>query len=240
MTNHLEILDPQFTSKEEARPLVRQAQQHFKDAKRTTIQTMADLAALQDRGAHLLYGESSFVAWAVQTFDGIGESSVKQLCRTGRVALQLGKNNRLDLSRPTGIGTRALRELATVEGDFGTAKMIETYDTAKTLLDGDKDMSEVTVKAALRLLVSGRTEQEKVDLDIPKALIMEDNDDDEYDKDGRPSADTIAFELTATLSDLSFDLPDTKTEMVATLDTLKQHLEGKSTDNDQAWIDSSR
>jgi hypothetical protein len=238
MTNHPEILDPQFTSKEEARPLVRQAQQHFKDAKRTTIQTMADLAALQDRGAHLLYGESSFVVWAVQTFDGIGESSVKQLCRTGRVALQLGKSDRLDLSRPTGIGTRALRELASVEGDFGTAKMIETYDTAKTLLDGDRDMSEVTVKAALRLLVSGRTEQEKVELEVPEALISE--DDDEYDENDPTPADTIAFELTATLSDLSFDLPDTKTEMMATLDTLKQHLEGESTDNDQKWIDSSR
>jgi hypothetical protein len=238
MTNHPEILDPQFTSKEEARPLVRQAQQHFKDAKRTTIQTMADLAALQDRGAHLLYGESSFVVWAAQTFDGIGESSVKQLCRTGRVALQLGKSDRLDLSRPTGIGTRALRELASVEGDFGTAKMIETYDTAKTLLDGDRDMSEVTVKAALRLLVSGRTEQEKVELEVPEALISE--DDDEYDENDPTPADTIAFELTATLSDLSFDLPDTKTEMMATLDTLKQHLEGESTDNDQKWIDSSR
>jgi hypothetical protein len=113
-----EILPEQYSSRSEARPVIQQALTHYREAKRATIQVMADLRRLQDRGVHLLYGERNFSTWAEQTFEGMSAGNVKQLTRAGGVALALEENGRLDLRKPSGIGTTGLRELSVISNEY--------------------------------------------------------------------------------------------------------------------------
>lgn len=176
-----EIVEPLFQKPSEARPFVNQAIKHFKEAKRATIQVMADLCLLHDRGAHVVYGEPRFAVWAANTFDGLGVSNVENLIHAGRVVQELDRAGRIDLSTPEGVGTTALRALSPVLTKHGADKMLEVFDTAKEKLEPGRDMSGSRVLGAQELLGL----RPVVVLDIPLAL-PEDTEDDEPTKPPSP------------------------------------------------------
>lgn len=244
-----EIIDPSFKNKQEARTTVRLALDHFNTAKQATVQVMADLSLLQDREANLVYGETNFAAWVEHTFDGIGESSVKQLTRCGRVARHLDAAGKINLKKSpvdgdyVGVGTRGLRELASIHGELGVDTMLRVYDQAAELVEDKRDISDLTVKAAMRLLVSGSTDEQATDLDVSDALddpddVGDGDEDDTLDTD--PARPTLIAELVETINDLSWDLPESRDEMIDAIKQLQAELEGRSPDQDQLWIDSSR
>lgn len=169
----MDVLEPQLTDKQAA-ILTRRALKHFHDAKRATIQVMADLRRLQNGGVHLLNGEKNFFRWAEDTFDGMSAGNAKQLARAGAVAIELEDAGRIDLNKPAGIGTTALRALSVIANDEGSERMVEVYDTARRLAAPDRDLNEGHIEAATRLLLPG---------DEPAAVEHDEHDEPSLDHD---------------------------------------------------------
>ena len=238
MSHDVEILPPEFKSRREAQGLIRTAVSHFQTAKRATIQTMADLRKLQDGNVHILYGYKNFADWAEHTFDGLTAGNVRQLCRAGAVVLELDRAGLLDLSKPEGIGTTALRELSTISGTYGRDKMIEVFNTCKEIVeDTGKDISSTTVESAMRLLMPPAVFDDPV-IDEPKETDeLEDDDDDPENK-----YSTKCRELIDRIRDLAYDLPDEGDvkEMDQALEQLDKELKGAEANEDQTWIDGTR
>lgn len=236
MNKDIEVLDPAFTTRTEAAPLVKQAQRHFQEARRATIQVMADLRQLQDRGVHLLYGEPNFSTWAENTFEGLSAGSVKQLIRAGGVALTLDKYGRIDLKRPQGIGTTGLRSLSVIANDFGNAKMLEVFDTAKGMVEDGKEISDTTIKAAMSLLMPPAP----VDLEVPPAL----SDGEEETEAEEPVVRSELEERISHIQDLLWDVGDgdtnAYTEAMDEMARLGRVLKGEATPEDEAWLSSGR
>jgi hypothetical protein len=237
MADKPEILDPRYRTRAEAAPVVNRAVKHYRGMTQNAIRVMADLRTLQDRGVHLLYGENNFATWAVQTFDGMGASNVKQLTRAGGVALTLAKYKRLNLDKPEGVGVTGLRELSIVANAFGDEKMIEVFDTAAGM--GEQDVSDKTVKAAMQLLMPPAA----ADLEIPEAVIdheeTEDDltGDDGYDEDKYPPA---IRERISRIQDLSWDLPESADEIaLESAGLVKELAEGRPPD-DSEWLNKGR
>src|SRR5271167_962309 len=153
MTLNIEILDRAYTNKKEARTGIQQAVRHFREARRATIQVMADLRILQGKDVHVLYGYKNFSLWAEATFEGLAAGNVRQLTRAGAIALELDARGLIDLKDPKGIGTTGLRELSTVANEFGDDKMVEVFKTARDILEPGKEVSSTTVQAVMRLLM---------------------------------------------------------------------------------------
>lgn len=229
-----EIIQPRFKDVNEALPLVRKAFSHYQEAKRSTIQFMADLSELQDREAHIHYGYTSFMDWAATIFDGLSRDSAKHLARCGRAVIILIEEGKLNAANPSGIGTRALRELASIQGEFGRAKMVEAYDAALGMKSNDKDINESQVKAAMRLLVTGDPSPQKMELDIPDSL-PEGEDDD---IDDEPESQTQ--ELIDMLRDLMYDDPLDVPAIREAVDRYERALKGEATPEDQRWLESGR
>lgn len=231
-----EVLEPAITSKSEARKLINQAVAHFNTAKRATIQVMADLRLLQDGDVHRLYGETNFSEWAAKTFDGLGEGNVRQLTRAGGIALELDRRKLIDLSKPVGVGTTALRELSVIANDYGDEKMVEIFRTAQEMVkDEGRDVSATTVKAAMQLLMPPA----KPVLEEPEALeSVEDENDDGEDEDERHPPKIR--ELIERIRDLSWDLPETSGEIREATEQLEAELANKSNKHDEKWIESKR
>lgn len=235
MSPRQEILEAQMT-RQDARKLINQAVGHYRTAKRATIQVMADLRRLQDGGVHLLYGEQNFSVWAEKTFDGLAAGNVRQLMRAGAVALELDRRKLIDLNKPEGyVGTTGLRELSVIANDFGDDKMAEIFKEARESVEDGKEVSGTAVKAAMfRLMPPAKPE-----LAIPEALDPEDDDDDDgYDDDD--NTPTKVRELIDRIRDLSYDLPESLSELEHTSAQLKAELAGVDTSTDEKWIASSR
>lgn len=237
MNKDIEVLDPAFTSRTEAAPLLKQAQRHFQEARRATIQVMADLRQLQDRGVHLLYGEPNFSNWAAETFEGLSAGSVKQLIRAGGVALVLDKYGRIDLKRPQGIGTTGLRSLSVIANDYGNAKMLEVFDTAKGMVEDGKEISDTTIKAAMQLLMPAPA----IELEIPESL------PEDPDQDDSESEEVVRSELEERIShiqDLLWDVGDgdenAYAEAMEEMQRLGRVIRGEATPEDEAWLASGR
>ena len=236
-TTKAEILEQAYTSRAEARADVNRAVRHYREAKRATIQVMADLRKLQDGGVHLVYGYKNFAAWAEDTFDGLYGSSVKQLTRCGAVAIDLEKAGRLDLDKPTGVGTTGLRELSVISNEYGVEKMVEVFDTAKGMLEDERDVSETTVKAAMRLLMPPAP----ADLDIPEALEAGGDGEDEEDLAGEQDGLSEAMrERIERVRDLSWDLPQSSQELLYEMKMLEREKNGEPVPEDEEWLSKGR
>ena len=239
MSHDQEILGPALRSKQEARPLIKQAAQHFKTARRATIQVMADLRRLQDGQVHTLYGYKNFGQWAADTFPGLAVGNVRQLCRAGAVALELDRRGLIDLNDPQGVGTTGLRELSTISGTYGDDKMAEIFKTAKDMIEPGEWVSGNNVEAALRLLmppaepVNPKDESEREQLERIA---------DEYQEDERPQteAQTKEQELIDHIRDLSFDLPDSLAEISHAVEQLANERSAQEPSKDQTWIEGTR
>lgn len=235
MSHGQEILGTPLGSREQAEPLIRDAMIHFREAKRATIQVMADLRRLQDGQVHVLYGYANFSKWAEDNFQGLAAGNVRQLCRAGAIALELDRRGLIDLRDPKGVGTTGLRELSTVAGTYGDDKMAEVFVTAKGMIDADSEVSSTTVESAMRMLMPPA---EPVGIPEPiydtDANELEDSEDEHYP----PKVN----ELLDRIRDLSWEIPDDQpmSELIQTILQLKRELKGKVSDADQDWLDSSR
>ena len=235
MSRGQEILGPPLGSREQAEPLIRDAIIHFREAKRATIQVMADLRRLQDGQVHVLYGYANFSKWAEDNFQGLAAGNVRQLCRAGAIALELDRRGLIDLRDPKGVGTTGLRELSTVAGTYGDDKMAEVFVTAKGMIDANAEVSGTTVESAMRMLMPPA---ERVEIPEPihdtDANELEDSEDEHYP----PKVN----ELLDRIRDLSWEIPDDQpmSELIQTILQLKRELKGKVSDADQDWLDSSR
>lgn len=232
MSHEIEILGPSIQSKSEAQQLIRVAIKHFKVAKRATIQTMADLRSLQNGEVHVLYGYSNFAKWAEDTFEGLSAGNVRQLCRAGAVVLELQDRNLIDSENPEGVGTTGLRELSVIAGTYGQDKMVEVFNTAREMAK-EREVSATTVEAALKVLMPPAVEV----LPEPEDLTeFEDHDDSEPDTEHSAKVQ----ELMDRVRDLSWELPESATDIEDVLRQLKAELSGESTDVDQTWIEGTR
>jgi hypothetical protein len=231
MNTQQEILESAITSRQVAQPLIKQAVKHFREARRATIQVMADLRTLQNGQVHVLYGYRNFAHWAEDTFEGLAAGNVRQLTRAGAVALELERRGLIDLSRPEGIGTTGLRELSVIAKEFGDDKMIEIFKTAQGMLEPGREVSGVTVKAAMQLLMPSA--QEEV-IKTPDAL-----QEEEEEQESEKYTPKIR-ELIDRIQDLSWDLPDTADELEQTTKQLQAEMSNKDIAQDQQWIESAR
>lgn len=235
------ILEPQYTTRAEAAPVVKRALRNYGQAKRTTLQVMADLRTLQDRGAHILYGEQNFATWVEQTFDGLNASNVKQLTRSGGVLLELDKRKLIDIygvkAKPAPVGVRGLRALSVVANTYGDDKMAEVFVTALGMVE-DRDVSERTVQAAMQLLMPAAA----TDLEVPEALEVGEGGESEEEltepiDDGLPAA---TKERVQHIQDLSWDLPETAGELALEAVALEKELRGEELTEDERWLGSGR
>jgi hypothetical protein len=231
-----EILPPAFKDRGEADELIKVAVNHFRLARKATIQTMADLRRLQDRDVHLLYGYKNFAKWAEDRFEGLAANNVRQLCRAGAVALELDRRKLIDLENPKGVGTTALRELATISGTYGPDKMAEVFVTARGMLEGKTEVSNVTVEAAMRLLMPP-AELEPMNEDGPSERDLE----TEYEDEGEQTeySDKVR-ELIERIRDLAWDLPESLAELNDANERLAKQLASEKAPEDQTWIEGTR
>ena len=234
MSHGQEILGPPLGSREQAEPLIRNAIIHFREAKRATIQVMADLRRLQDGQVHVLYGYANFSKWAEDNFQGLAAGNVRQLCRAGAIALELDRRGLIDLRDPKGVGTTGLRELSTVAGTYGDDKMAEVFVTAKGMIDANAEVSGTTVESAMRILMPPAEPVDVPVVDYTDAQELEGDEDEQYS----PKVN----ELLDRIRDLSWEIPDDEpmSELIQTILQLKRELKGKVSDADQDWLDSSR
>lgn len=234
MSRGQEILGPPLGSREQAEPLIRDAIIHFREAKRATIQVMADLRRLQDGQVHVLYGYANFSKWAEDNFQGLAAGNVRQLCRAGAIALELDRRGLIDLRDPKGVGTTGLRELSTVAGTYGDDKMAEVFVTAKGMIDANAEVSGTTVESAMRILMPPAEPVDVPVVDYTDAQELEGDEDEQYS----PKVN----ELLDRIRDLSWEIPDDEpmSELIQTILQLKRELKGKVSDADQDWLDSSR
>jgi len=237
MSNQVEVISEQYSSRSAALPVVREAQKHYKEAKRATIQVMADLRRLQDGGVHLLYGERNFATWAEATFEGLSAGNVKQLTRAGEIALELERHGRLNLRKPEGIGTTGLRELSVISNEYGVDKMIEIFDTAKGMVEDGKEIAGTTVKAAMHLLMPPAAEPR---VEVPAALQEDDGDDED---------EVVQSELQERIShiqDLLWDVGEDAMGQAAFVEAMQEMqrlgrmLSGKGTAEDAEWLERGR
>jgi hypothetical protein len=232
MTTNIEILDRAYANRQEARPAIQQATKHYREARRATIQIMADMRILQGRDVHVLYGYKNFSLWAEATFEGLAAGNVRQLTRAGAIALELNARGLIDLKDPKGIGTTGLRELSTVANEFGDDKMIEVFKTARDMLESGKEVSSTTVQAAMRLLMPPAKEEEPTESEVES--------EEENDQGLEPLYSPKVSELIGHIQDLSWDLPETADEIKDAAEQLKRELAGADINQDQIWIESAR
>lgn len=236
----MDILPPTYKSRSEAAPVLNRALKNFRTAKWTTLQVMADLRTLQDRGAHILYGEPNFAIWVSETFDGLQASNVRQLTRAGGVALELQSRRLIDISKIDGapVGTTGLRELSVIANTFGEDKMAEVFVTAIGIA-GDRDVSDKTVKAAMRLLMPPAA----TDLEIPEALDIDpdgETEDDLSEEDENDEMPKSMRERIDLIRDLTWDLPDTADALEQAVAAFQRELKGQPLEGDEKWLESGR
>ena len=239
MPPNQEILPPAIKDRAEADQLIKSALGHFREARKTTIQTMVDLRRLQDGDVHVLYGYRNFAKWCEDTFEGLAAGSVRQLTRAGGVVIELNRRKLIDIQNPKGVGTTALRDLATISGTYGNDKMAEVFITARQLLEGGgegrkTEISNVTVDAAMRLLMPP-TQPSQTLIDERGANGNEPDDDD----DGTEYSDKVQ-ELMERIQDLSWDLPESAEELEETARQLRRQVDSEKNSEDQTWLEGTR
>lgn len=232
MSQDMEILGPPL-DRNNAIPLIEAAVKHFSEAKRATIQVMADLRRLQDGQVHVLYGYTNFSKWAEDTFDGLAAGNVRQLCRAGAVVLELCERGIMNKDNPKGVGTRALRELSTIAGTYGYDKMVEFLITAKDINKGEGDISATHIEAAMRVLMPPAQLKYAIEeSDLDRAT--------EPPEEDEPELDPKMQEIIDRIRDLSWDLPESRTEMTEALLQMNREIKGAPTTKDDKWTESSR
>lgn len=233
MPDKPEIL-PVRVERREAAILINAAIAHFREAKRATIQVMADMRRLQDNEVHLLYGEKNFANWASSVFEGLAAPNVRQLCRAGAVALELDRRGLIDLAHPKGIGTTGLRELSVVSSTYGNDKMAEVFVTAQNMLEGKGEVTGVTVESAMRVLMPPAA----VDV-AEKTQTLTEETDAEYDEPDTEYSAKVN-ELIDHIRDLSYDLPESLADITRATMQLRDQLNREKSDTDQTWIEGTR
>lgn len=236
MSQDQDILGPAIESKSVARPLIQNAIEHYRTARRATIQVMADLRRLQDGQVHTLYGYTNFAKWAEDTFDGLAVGNVRQLCRAGSIALELDKRRLIDLRDPKGVGTTGLRALSVAAGTYGNDKMAEVFTTAKGMVEPGESISGVTVEAAMRLLMPPAQVDQAVLDEQSQTEAEYEHDNEEYETE---YSDKVR-ELMNRVRDLSWELPESANELIEATNQLKAQLFNESADADQTWIEGTR
>lgn len=235
MSHHQEILPVAFRNKTESDPFVKQALGHYTEARKATIQVMADLRLLQDRDVHMLYGYTNFGRWAEDTFQGLAVGAVRQLCRAGAVALELDRRGLIDLKNPKGVGTTGLRELSVISKQHGDDRMAEVYVLAHGMLRGKDEVTNITVQAAMRTLLPPKVEPE-MNLDGP----TEDDLKAEYEDEPATEKASKELELIEHIRDLTYDLPESLQELREAVEGLALERAQASVNKDQTWIDGVR
>jgi hypothetical protein len=203
--DELEVLEPAFASRSEASPLVRSSQRSWRETSRGAIRFAVELRQLYERSAHTLYGYSNFSAWAEQTYEGLGSSSVKQFTRAGAVALALDRHNRLSLVDPTPtIGTTGLRDLSTVLNSYNEDTMVQVFDLAQQRRPEQPVSGDAVKEAARQLEVAPPPKRKPIPVPDPPE---DDADDDDFD----PEEDEDEIELHDRIDALSDRLMDLRT-----------------------------
>lgn len=223
----VEILERAIASRQDARPIIQQALRHFREAKRATIQVMADIRTLQNGEVHILYGYRNFAKWAEDTFEGLQAGNVRQLTRAGAVALELDSRGLIDLRKPEGIGTTGLRDLSVIANNLGVDKMVEIFLIAKGMLEPGKEVVGTTVQAAMHSLMPPVPSNEMPPLDLPLG------------EEPKRFSDKIE-ELIERIRDLAWDLPDTRDELSQATIQLQHEMIGADSSEDQQWIEGTR
>ena len=236
MSHSQDILGPAITERAIARTLIQAAVTHFREARRATIQVMADLRRLQDGQVHSLYGYTNFAKWAEDTFEGLAAGNVRQLCRAGAVALELDKRGLIDLNNPKGVGTTGLRGLSVIAGTYGDDKMAEVFLTARNMIEPGEWVSGTNVDAAMRLLMPpAQVEQAVLDEQSQaEAEYEEDEEEEQTEYSARVN------ELMDRIRDLSWDLPGSTDDLEDATHQLKRQIAQEMTEGDQTWIDGTR
>jgi len=233
MNGKQEILGPAITDRGQADIMVQHAVSLFNEAKRATIQVMADIRRLQDRQVHTLYGYGDFGRWAADTFEGMKAGNVRQLARAGAVALELDRRKLIDLDNPKGVGTTGLRELATIAGKYGNDHMASVFITCVSLIDGtSREVSGSVVEAAMRLLMPVPVVELESGLAGTPDVEIEDEPDTEYGEKVQ--------ELIEHIRDLSYDLPESLAELHDAIKQLTRQFLVEKADVDQQWIEGTR
>ena len=236
MSQDQEILGPAILSRAEARPLITEAVKHFRTARRATIQVMADLRKLQDGQVHILHGEKNFSTWAASTFPGLAPGNVRQLCRAGGIALELERRGLIDLNDPQGIGTTGLRELSVAASTYGNDKMAEIFKTARDMIEPGAWVSGTNVEAAMRLLMPPAAVQD--------AFTEHGSDPgpgpEELEDEPQTEASAKEQEIIEHIRDLSYDLPESLSEISHAVEQLVNERAASSVNKDQQWIEGSR
>lgn len=229
-----EILPPAITDRDEANRLVKIANSHFREARRATIQVMADLRRLQDGQVHILYGYSNFAKWAEWYLPGLKMVNVRQLTRAGAVALELDKRGLIDLENPKGVGTTGLRELSVIANTYGNDKMAEAFVTARAMLTDTSEVTNETVQAAIRVLMPPAAIEvaEKTDELIDQTEAEDDEPDTEHS--------AKVTELIDQIRDLSYDLPETLQDVILASEALARQLASEKVHEDQQWIEGTQ
>ncbi len=236
MSPDQDILGPAITERAVARPLIQAAVTHFREARRATIQVMADLRRLQDGQVHALYGYTNFAKWAEDTFEGLAAGNVRQLCRAGAVALELDRRGLIDLNNPKGVGTTGLRGLSVIAGTYGDDKMAEVFLTARNMIEPGEWVSGTNVDAAMRLLMPpAQVEQAVLDEQSQaEAEYEEDEEEEQTEYSARVN------ELMDRIRDLSWDLPGSTDDLVHATVQLKRQIAQETAEGDQTWIEGTR
>lgn len=236
MSPDQDILGPAITERAVARPLIQAAVTHFREARRATIQVMADLRRLQDGQVHALYGYTNFAKWAEDTFEGLAAGNVRQLCRAGAVALELDRRGLIDLNNPKGVGTTGLRALSVVAGTYGDDKMAEVFVTALNTIEPGVWVSGTNVEAAMQLL----TPPAQVDQAVLDEQSQAEAEYEEDTAEEQTEYSATVTELMNRIQDLSWDLPDSTDDLEDATHQLKRQIAQETAEGDQTWIEGTR
>lgn len=146
VTSNGEILQPFSVS--DAVATEHKASELYRAAERNYVRFAAELRRLQDGGAHLKRGYSSFGSYAEATFDGLNTNTARQLSRQGQVLLILEGESRIDLDAEhnTLPRSRGVRALAVVLGKSNPQIMLDVYDHA---IASGRGITEDSVQASM-------------------------------------------------------------------------------------------
>lgn len=227
-----QVLD-RFTKKDTER-VERKAISLYEQTQKTSVQFAAELHRLQEGAAHLTRGYSNFGEYAEHTFEGVSAVNAFAISRQGRVLVLLEANGRISLEgKGTNLpGTTGVRALAKVLKDLGEEAMLAIYDEAAK---SDRKVIEDTVLAACQKLIAPKVAELG-----ESSLEPEEEDEDEDEDEPEAKLPEKVQELIDHIRDLTFELPDSVTELLESTERLKGELGDEDATKDEAWVNSKR
>lgn len=228
-----EVLPP-VLSKSETGKLEKIAQQHYSRAQIGVVLFAADLARLQRGNAHKVRGYGQFGKYVEAVFEGVSASNAQQIVRQGLVLLKLEESGRIELNEKEENlpGTTGLRELSAISKRFGDEAMLQTWDVA--VQTGRRVTSE-SVLAALGTFIQLEAPDPKELEEQVHSTELEDEEEDE--QDGLSDKER---ELIDRIRDLTYELPESLTELEQAVQALHRERDKEDSSEDQKWLDSKR